>query len=101
MYTVNVVVACQFDDTGWDYLYDPIYTKSFDTIEEAEKVFEILTPYDYDYGKMLHENDDCGCIAFELETTITEDDSDFAIADGYEYFENMRIWTIENYEDYC
>ena len=54
MYEVNVSIACQFDDTGWDYLYDPVYTKSFETFEEADDVFDILTVYDYEFGRMLH-----------------------------------------------
>lgn len=96
-YMVNIIVACQFDDSGWDYLDEPIYRKNFDTMNEAVEAYFDMGGIDKNKIANEYRSKFPECKAFEIETTISED-GDYAFADGCEWFDNERIWTADGWE---
>ena len=95
-YEVNVSVACQFEDTAWDYLEDPVYHQEFGSFEEAKKAYYNLGYVDsQSIAERFHKKYP-ECISFELETSITESGCDFSWADGTEWFDNDNIWSADD-----
>lgn len=92
-YTVNVSIACQFDDTSWDYMDKPVYTESFDDFDAALFAYYDMGGVDMgDVAERFHAMLP-DCKAFEAEVTITKDDCGLGWVDDVEWFENERIWT--------
>ena len=102
MYEANVSMAFQFEDTGWDYLEEPLFNKSFETHEEAEEALcEYMRSDDLkDAADRLAKKHRDYVIAMEAEESITEDGYEFTQSDEGEYFDNTNVWTREDWEDF-
>lgn len=93
MYTVNVIVACQFDDTGWDYLDNPLYRYNCDSWDEAVDEFAANGHVSKDAVVEAYRRDYPECMAFELEASIYKDGE---LLD--DWFCNERIWTKDGWD---
>lgn len=91
-YEVNISITGQHEDTSWNYI-DCVYTETFDTYDEAEiaalsngwlDLEELAERYHREYPDR---------IAFEIETSTTEEGDESGVANGCEYYENECIWS--------
>ena len=92
-YQVCVSIACQFDDTNYDYLDDPVYIEWFDDYEKAQNAYYTMGGIDkHEVAERFRANFP-ECVAFDAEVSITKDGCDFGFVDDVEWFDVECIWS--------